>query len=73
MADSLATSVQAMDLDAPDVDNLIGRCKTLHEEVEQYVSAVSNPPYAKSTFHPKRERIFISWNETIANFLTLSY
>jgi hypothetical protein len=40
MADSLASSVQAMDLDAPDVDTLIERCKTLHEEVEQYVAAV---------------------------------
>jgi hypothetical protein len=40
MADSLASSVQAMDLDAPDVDALIERCETLHEEVEQYVAAV---------------------------------
>lgn len=40
MADSLAASVQAMDLDEPDVDKLIERCKILHEEVEQYVAAV---------------------------------
>lgn len=40
MADSLASSVQSMDLDAPDVDTLIERCKNLHEEVEQYVAAV---------------------------------
>ncbi|KAF1973845.1 hypothetical protein BU23DRAFT_463606 [Bimuria novae-zelandiae CBS 107.79] len=29
-----------MDLDAPDVDALIERCNTLHEEVEHYVTAV---------------------------------
>lgn len=40
MADSLASSVSAMDLDAPDVDTLIERCKNLHEEVERYVAAV---------------------------------
>lgn len=40
MADSLVSSVQSMDLDAPDVDELIERCRTLHGEVEQYVSAV---------------------------------
>lgn len=40
MADSLASSVQSLDLDAPDVNTLIERCKTLHEEVEEYVTAV---------------------------------
>ena len=40
MAESLASSVQSLDLDAPDVETLIERCRALHEEVEEYVAAV---------------------------------
>jgi len=38
--DTLASALHELDIGSPDVDNLISRCKTLHNEVEQYVAAV---------------------------------
>ncbi|KAJ4290305.1 hypothetical protein N0V90_010521 [Kalmusia sp. IMI 367209] len=40
MAESLSAGIHGMNLDGPDIDDLIERCKTLNGEVEQYRSAV---------------------------------